>query len=246
MADKQKWMNMFLPFIAGFCGGIISILIFNPDTLFAKKQAETPMVAKAAATPAASKAAVTTKASKAAAIPKVLTAEEFRLVDKYGKTRAILKSSYTRDALRADKENQDVQLQLIGEKGDIQLSAGEFTSAIEMSQNDYSKEEKLHSSILLSTTGASSNLRLNYDQPVSKDTDPNEVQQPSSGDMKMELSVNSYSKTSNIRLFDDNNNERVNIGNAYVIKKDGTGANFPASSIHLYRNDGKVSWYERE
>jgi hypothetical protein len=246
MADKQKWMNMFLPFIAGFFGGIISILIFNPDTLLAKKQTETPTVAKAAVTPAVPKAASTPKVSKAASTPKVLTAEEFRLVDKYGKTRAILTSSYTKDALHADKENQDVQLHLMGEKGDIQLSTGEFASAIVMSQNDYSKGEKLHSSMHLSTTGASSNIRLNYDQPVSKDAESNEVQQASSEDMKIELSVNSYSRTSNIRLYDDNNNERVNIGNAYVTKKDGTGANFPASSIHLYRNDGKVSWYERE
>jgi len=38
MADKQKWVYMFLPFIAGFLGGIVSIIIFNPDTLFAEKQ----------------------------------------------------------------------------------------------------------------------------------------------------------------------------------------------------------------
>jgi hypothetical protein len=236
MSDKQKWVNMFLPFIAGFFGGIISILIFNPDTLFAEKVATKPAVTKQAVTKQAAKAAT----------PKVVTAEEFRLVDKYGKTRAILKSSYTNDAFHQDKEYLDVQLNLIGEKGDVQLTAGEFTSGIEVSQNDSIKDQKLHSSIHLSATGAASDIRLNYDQPVPKDTESNDVNQTSSQDMKIELSANSNAKTSNIRLYDDNNVERVNIGNAYVTKKDGTGANYPASSIHLYRNDGRVSWYERE
>jgi hypothetical protein len=228
MGDKQKWMMMFLPFIAGFFGGIISILIFNPDTLFAKKQTETA------------------KVTKAAQIPKVLTAEEFRLVDKYGKTRATLKSSYTKDAFNADKEYQDVQLQLVGEKGNVQLTAGDFSSGVDVSQADYTKDEKLHSSIHLFATGASSEIRINYDQPVSKDAESENVSQGSSEGMKIQLSTNSSNKTSNIRLYDNDNNERVNIGNAYVLKKDGTGAKCPTSSIHLYREDGKVSWYERE
>jgi len=231
MADKQKWAVMFLPFIAGFLGGIISILIFNPDTLFAKKQAETP---KKVETP------------KKAETPKVLIAEEFRLVDKYGKTRATLKSSYTNDAFNTGKEYQDVQLHLSGEKGDVQLTAGAFTSGVDVSQNDYTKENKLHSSIHLFATGASSDIRMNYAQPVSKDTGSDNADQGSGEDMKIQLSVNSSTKTSNIRLYDDDNNERVNIGNAYVTKKDGTGEKYPASSIHLYRNDGRISWYERE
>lgn len=227
MSDKQRWMNMFLPFIAGVFGGIISILIFNPETLFAKKvetkKAETKQVAT-----------------------KVVTAEEFRLVDKYGKTRAILKSNYTNDAFHQDKEYQDVKLRLIGEKGDVQLTAGQFTSGLEVSQSDSTKDKNLHSSIHISATGAASDISLNYDQPVPKDADSSNVSQASSEDMKIELSANSNARTSNIRLYDDNNIERVNIGNAYVTKKDGTGANYPASSIHLYRNDGKVLWYERE
>jgi hypothetical protein len=228
MSNKQKWVNMFLPLIAGFVGGIVSMLIFNPNTLFAKKQSET------------------TKVSKAAAIPKVLVAEEFRLVDKNGKTRATLTSSYTKDTFSANKENTDVQLHLLGEKGDVQLTAGEFNSGLDVSQNDYSKDQKLHSSIRLFATGASSDIRMNYDQPVSKDMDSTNVNQGSSEDMKIQLSVNSYANTANIRLSDNNNNERVNIGNAYVTKKDGTGSKYPASSIHLYREDGKVLWYERE
>jgi len=228
MADKQKWVNIFLPFIAGFVGGVVSILIFNPDTLFAKKQTETPKVSKAAET------------------PKVLIAEEFRLIDKYGKTRATLTSSYTNDAFSAGKENQDVQLHLFGEKGEVQLTAGEFTSGVDVSQNDYTKDQKLHSSIHLSATGSSSDIRMNYDQPVSEDTDSKNTNQGSSEDMKIQLSVNSYTNASNIRLYDNNNNERVNIGNAYVTKKDGTGVKYPTSSIHLYRDDGKVLWYERE
>jgi len=222
---------MLLPFIGGFFGGVIAITLFNPDTLFAKKQTE-----KATAKQ-------TTKQSES---PKVVTAEEFRLVDKDGNIRATLKSSYTNDALHPGKENQDVQLRLTGTKGEVQLSTGEFTSGLDMSQTDYSKDQKLHSSIHLFTTGASSDLRLNYDQPVPKDAESTDAAQASSEDMKIQLSVNSYSKTSNIRLFDNGNNERVNIGNAYVAKKDGTGANYPASSIHLYRSDGKVLWYERE
>jgi hypothetical protein len=228
MSDKQKWVNMFLPFIAGFVGGIVSILILNPDTLFAKKQTETPKVSKAAET------------------PKVVIAEEFRLVDKYGKTRATLTSSYTKDAFSASKENQDVQLHLLGDKGDIQLTAGAFTSGLDVSQNDYTKDKKLHSTIRLSSTGATSDIRLNYDQPVSNDTDSTNVNQPSGEDMKIQLSVNSNAKTSNIRLYDDNNNERVNIGNAFVSKKDGTDTNYPTSSIHLYRKDGRAFWNERE
>jgi hypothetical protein len=219
MADKQKWVNMFLPFIAGFAGGIIAILIFNPNTLFAKKQAETP---------------------------KVLIAEEFRLVDKYGKTRATLASTYSKDALSSGKENQDVQLHLLGNKGDVKLTAGDYTSGLDLSQNDNAKDQKLHSSIHLFTTGTSSDIRMNYDPPVSNDTDSTNANQGSSEEMKIQLSVNSYSNTSNIRLYDNNNIERVNIGNAYVTKKDGTSAKYPASSIHLYREDGKVSWYERE
>jgi hypothetical protein len=230
MVNKQKWMNMLLPFIGGFFGGVIAITLFNPDTLFAKKQTEKPAAKQ------------TAKQAEA----KVVTAEEFRLVDKDGNIRATLKSNYTNDALHPGKENQDVQLRLTGTKGEVQLSTGEFTSGLDMSQTDYSKDQKLHSSIHLFTTGASSDLRLNYDQPVPKDAESTDAAQASSEDMKIQLSVNSYSKTSNIRLFDNGNNERVNIGNAYVAKKDGTGANYPASSIHLYRSDGKALWYERE
>jgi len=236
MSDKQKWMNMFLPFIAGFAGGIVSIMMFNPDTLFAKKQTETTKAVKAVEK---------TKTVKAVETPKVLTAEEFRLVDKYGKTRATLKSSYTNDAF-TNKEYQNVQLELLGEKGDIQLTAGQFTSGLDVSQNDSVKDQKLHSSIHLFATGASSDIRLNYDQPVSKDTDSNNETQASSENMKIQLSVNSSAMTSNIRLYDNDSNERVNIGNAYMTKKDGTAAKSPTSSIHLYRNDGRVLWYERE
>ena len=140
----------------------------------------------------------------------------------------------------------------MGDKGEIQLTAGTFTSGLDVSQNDYTKDKKLHSSIHVSATGATSDIRLNYDQPISKDTtvsndtDSTNVNQPSSEDMKIQLSVNSNAKTSNIRLYDDNNNERVNLGNAFVSKKDGTDANYSTSSIHLYRKDGKVLWYERE
>jgi hypothetical protein len=231
MMNKQKWINMFLPFIGGFLGGVIAITLFNPDTLFAKKQTEKPAAKQT---------------SKQAETPKVITAEEFRLIDKDGNVRATLKSNYTNDVLHPGKENQDVQLRLTGTKGEILLSAGEFNTGVDMSQTDYSKDQKLHSSVHLFTTGANSDLRLNYDAPVAKDAELTEASQASSEDMKIQLSVNSYSKTSNIRLFDNENNERVNIGNAFVAKKDGTSANYPASSIHLYRHDGKVVWYERE
>jgi hypothetical protein len=243
MVDKQKWMVVFLPFVAGFFGGIISILIFNPDTLFAEKQTQTP---KQTQTTKQTQTPKQPQTAKQAETPKVLIAEEFRLVDKYGKTRATLKSSYTNDAFNTKKESQEVQLQLLGEKGEVQLTAGEFTSGVDVSQNDYTKDQKLHSSIHLFATGASSDIRMNYDQPVSKDPDPNNANQGSSEDMKIQLSVNSSSNTSNIRLYDNNSNERVNIGNAYVTKKDGTAAKYPASSIHLYRDDGRVLWYERE
>jgi hypothetical protein len=239
MMNKQKWINMFLPFIGGFFGGVIAILLFNPDTLFAKKQTEQPAAKQTTKQ-------TTKKTTKQAEAPKVVTAEEFRLVDKNGKVCATLKANYTNDALHPGKENQDVQLRLMGEKGEIQLSAGEFNTGLDMSQTDYSKDQKLHSSIHLFTTGASSDLRLNYDQPVAKDAEATDESQASSENMKIQLSVNSYSETSNIRLFDNENNERANIGNAFVTKKDGTSANYPASSIHLYRHDGKVSWYERE
>lgn len=231
MVDKKKWMNMFLPFIAGLAGGIVSILIFNPDTLFAKKQTE--------------KKVETPKVTKTAETPKVLIAEEFRLVDKYGQTRATLKSNYTDDAF-TNKEHQDVQLQLVGEKGDVKLTAGTYTSGLAVSQNDYTKDQKLHSSIHLSASGAASDIRMNYDQPVPKDADSNNADQGASEDMKIQLRASSSGSTTNIRLYDENNNERVNIGNAYVTKKDGTSAKYPPSSIHLYRDDGKITWYERE
>lgn len=239
MVDKQKWVYMFLPFIAGFVGGIVSIIIFNPDTLFAEKQTTKQT------TKQTSKQTTTKQTAKQPETPKVLTAEEFRLVDKNGKTLATLSSSYTKDAL-SGKESQDVQLHLMGEKGDIKLTTSDYTSGIDVSQNDSTKDYNLHSSIRLSATGATSSIKLNYNQPVSKDADPNNVNQESGEDTKIELSASSSAQTSNIRLYDNDDNERVNIGNAYVIKKDGTGAKCSTSSIHLYRDNGKVSWYERE
>jgi hypothetical protein len=238
MADKQKWLNMLLPFIAGFAGGIVAILIFNPGTLFAEKQT-TKQTTKQ------SSKQTTKSTAKQPEIPKILTAEEFRLVDKNGNTRATLSSTYTKDAL-SGKEYMDVQLRLTGVKGEVQLTAGDYSSGISMSQNDNTKDEKLHSSIQLSATGASSSIKLNYDKPVPKEPDPNNpVQETTGTDTRIELSASSSSQTSNIRLYDNDNNERINIGNAYYTKKDGTGSKCSTSSIHLYRDDGKVLWYER-